>query len=139
MVAEEAAKSTAPQLWTRQSEQQLQRWLRDRRLRPSHARQLLAPTLQALDFPEQEWIATLDEMGTDGVRALIQSVQEQQEEEAKEAAAAKEADVQMELQIEMPTDPIELEALQLKIRTDVAAALGVDISQVGQIELSAPE
>jgi|EP01043_Picozoa_sp_COSAG02_P032314 transcriptional regulator with XRE-family HTH domain len=139
MVADEAAKSAGSELWTRQSEQQVQRWLRDRRILPSHARQTLAPALQALDFPEQEWVATLDEMGTDGVRALIKSVQDQQEEEAKEAAAAAEADVQMELQIEMPTDPIELEALQLQIRTDMAAALGVDVSQVGEIELSAPD
>ncbi len=138
MVADEAAKNTA-RLWTRQSEQQLQRWLRDRRIRPSYARQFLAPALQALDFPEQDWIATLDEMGTDGVRSLIQSVQEQQEEEANEAAAAAEADVQMELQIEMPTDLVELEVLKLQIRTDMAAALGVDLSQVGEIELLAPD
>ena len=44
------------------------------------------------------------------------------------------ADVQMELQMEMPKDPVELEALQRELRTDLAAALGVDVSQVGKVE-----
>ena len=49
------------------------------------------------------------------------------------------ANVQMELAIEMPTDPAELEQLQMQLRADVAAALGVDISQVGGIEFSVPD
>ena len=74
-------------------------------------------------------------MGVDGVRALIHSVQEQQEQDANEEKVTAEADVQMELQIEMPTDPVVLEALQMQIRIDMARALGVDVSQVGEVEL----
>ena len=44
------------------------------------------------------------------------------------------ADVQVELQMEMPSDPAELGALQREFRTDLAAALGVDPSQVGNVE-----
>ena len=43
-------------------------------------------------------------------------------------------DVQMQLQMEMPSDPVELEALQRQLRTDLAEALGVDTSQVGKVE-----
>ena len=77
----------------------------------------------------------MDDMGVNGVHALIHSVQEQQEQDANE-----EADVQVELQIEMPTDPVKLKALQMQIRIDMARALGVDVSQVGEVELeSAPD
>ena len=55
--------------------------------------------------------------------------------------ASAEADVQMELaiELELPTDPAELEQLQTQLRADIAAALGVDIAQVGEIELSVPD
>jgi hypothetical protein len=55
--------------------------------------------------------------------------------------ASAEADVQMELaiELELPTDPVELEQLQTQLRADIAAALGVDIAQVGEIELSVPD
>jgi hypothetical protein len=45
----------------------------------------------------------------------------------------------MELQIEMPTDPVEVETMQMQLRSDLAAALGVDVSQVGKVELSTPD
>lgn len=54
-------------------------------------------------------------------------------------ADAVDADVQMELQIEMPTDPVEVETMQMQLRSDLAAALGVDVSQVGEVELSTPD
>ena len=60
------------------------------------------------------------------------------EEETRRDAAAVEADVEMELAIELPSDPIELLSLQKQIRIDMAAALGVDVSRVGAIEVSAP-
>ena len=112
-------------------------WLRARRMRPSHAQKQLAPALHAMDFSEDDWIATLDAMGTDGVHALIATVKEQQEEAAAEAATAvPEAEVELELAIELPSDPEELAALQAQIREDMAAALGVDVAQLGEIELT---
>lgn len=126
--------------WSRQSEQQLRLWLRAQQIQPSHARHVLAPALHALKFPEHHWVATLDDMGVNGVHALIHSVQEQQEQDANEEKVTAEADVQVELQIEMPTDPVKLKALQMQIRIDMARALGVDVSQVGEVELeSAPD
>ena len=133
----EAADDDDVPLWSEQAEKQVRSWLRARRMRPSHAQKQLAPALHAMDFSEDDWIATLDAMGTDGVHALIATVKEQQEEAAAEAATAvPEAEVELELAIELPSDPEELAALQAQIREDMAAALGVDVAQLGEIELT---
>ena len=125
--------------WTWQSEQQVIRWLLARKMPLSHARERVAPALHALGVPERQWIATLNEMGTDGICELqAQSIREQQQEAKEEPAAVEAEDVHMELQIEMPTDPVEVETLQMQLRTDLAAALGVDVSQIGEVELSTP-
>ena len=50
-------------------------------------------------------------------------------------ASATEADVQLELAIELPTDPVEVEHLEKQIRLEIAAALGVDVSQVVELEM----
>ena len=115
------------------------RWLLARKMPLSHARERVAPALHALGVPEKQWIATLNEMGTDGICELqAQSIREQQQEAKEEPAVVEAEDVHMELQIEMPTDPVEVETLQMQLRTDLAAALGVDVSQIGEVELSTP-
>jgi len=50
-----------------------------------------------------------------------------------------ESTVQFELAMELPNDPVELEELRVQIGIDIAAALDVDVRQVGEIGLSAPE
>jgi hypothetical protein len=39
----------------------------------------------------------------------------------------------------MPSTPAELKALQMQLRTEMATALGVDVSQIGEVELSPSE
>ena len=47
--------------------------------------------------------------------------------------------VQLELQVDMPSTPAEEKALQMQLRTEMATALGVDVSQIGEVELSPSE
>ena len=44
--------------------------------------------------------------------------------------------VQLELQMDMPSTPAELKALQMQLRIEMATALGVDVSQVAEVEVS---
>ena len=39
--------------------------------------------------------------------------------------------------MELPQDPGELAALQRQIREEMAVALGVDVSRLGEVELTA--
>ena len=43
--------------------------------------------------------------------------------------------VRLELAIELPTDPVEVEHLQNQIRVEIAAALEVDVSQIVELEM----
>eukprot|EP01043_Picozoa_sp_COSAG02_P065005 COSAG02_NODE_9675_length_2146_cov_2.826575_2_plen_223_part_00 len=91
--------------------------------RPNSSEALKAPNMRNVTKPKQ-WVTS---------KRLAQA-----RWNAQMGEVVPEAEVQMELALKLPTDLVELEELQTKLRIGIVAALGVDASQIGEIELSAP-
>lgn len=124
-----------PPEWSESSEKTLRRWLKRRRMKPSLAR-LIAVAFHAMDFPEKDWVKTIDAMpATDSEELSAQKEQQR----LWEIASKQPPDAEVELQLEMalPDDPAELVALQQQIREEMTFALGVDVAQLGEVELTA--